>query len=94
MLQEWHNVVQCSVFRAAIELGEHDHVVLVERHSFICEIQVDYFFDRASKVAEVLHIFAVLDDGALASQDALERLHVWVERHGNFFNHTTLLVAK
>ena len=94
MLQEWHYVVQCSVIRAAIELGEYDHVVLVERHCFIREIEVNYFFDGASKVAEVLHVLAVLDDGALASQDALERLHVWVECHGDFLNHTTLLVAK
>ena len=94
MLQERHNIVQCSIICAAIELRKHDHVVLVERHSFIREIQVNNFFDRSSKIAEVFDIFTILDNGALASQDTLECLHVWVESHGNFFDHPTLLITE
>ena len=94
MFQKWHNIVQSSVFCAAIELWKHDHVFLVERYRFISEIQVDNFLDRAAKVAEVFDILAVPYNSALASQDALECLHIWVQCHSDFLNHTALLITE
>ena len=92
--EEGNDLVEGPVVEVAVELGDLDDVVLVKGHGLLLEVQVDNLLNRSSQVGKVLHVLSVADNSRLASQDATEGLHVWVQGHGYLLDEASLGVTE
>ena len=94
MLQKGHDLVKGPIVSATIKLRKHDHVLLVVRHCFICEIQVYNFLDWAAEIADVFDVFTIFNNCTLTTKNPTECLHVGVKGSCDFFNEATFLISK